>query len=304
MLTSGPGGDAYGGYVYASTTSPSRAPSNLTAQAVSPYEIQLAWQDNSTDEQRFDLYRQEEDGPFSVVASPAANSTSYADTSLQPGTRYTYYLWAVNAGGPSSNSNEAEATTQAGDYLVPAAPTGLGLVPTANSMSLKWQDNSDGDDREDGFMVERDSGSGFTVLTTLPRDATSYNDTGLEENRQYRYRVQAFNATGVSPYSNVAVGTTIQNGLPAPSNLTVVTVSSTQLRLNWSDSSANETGFRIFRWSDAAPTYQPVGEVGPNVQEFLDSALSPNTRYIYYVVAVRGSVVSSGSNKATGRTAP
>ena len=46
------------------------------------------------------------------------------------------------------------------------------------------------------------------VIATLGPDAESFADTTVKPNRSYAYRVAAFNAVGVSPYSNTAAATT------------------------------------------------------------------------------------------------
>ena len=99
---------------------PPAAPSGLTATAVSSTQIDLAWNDNSTDEGDFDLERRVVGGSFSRIARPAANSTSYQDAGLDPSTTYTYRIRAVSDGGTSAFSNNASATTF--DETPPGAP--------------------------------------------------------------------------------------------------------------------------------------------------------------------------------------
>jgi len=71
----------------------------------------------------------------------------------------------------------------------------------AGQLSLSWIDNSTS---EDGFNIERRLGSGtaFTQIATVGANVTSYIDNGLLNATTYCYRVQAFNAAGVSAYSN------------------------------------------------------------------------------------------------------
>jgi hypothetical protein len=100
-------------------------------------------------------------------------------------------------------------TTQPPAVVVPAAPTGL--IATAMSstiISLSWTDNSD---NETGFKIERSSTSastGFTPIATTNENVTIYNDSGLNFNKPYWYRVKAYNSAGDSTYSNVATATT------------------------------------------------------------------------------------------------
>jgi titin len=60
-----------------------------------------------------------------------------------------------------------------------------------------------------GFYVERSSnGSPWVRVATLGANATTYVSGGLGASTTYQHRVQAFNAVGVSPYSNTASATT------------------------------------------------------------------------------------------------
>ena len=83
------------------------APGNLTATAISSSQIDLAWDDNSTDEDSFTIER---DNLFLATVSP--NVTSYSDTALPPSTEFSYRIAAVNTNGSSAYSNTASATTQ------------------------------------------------------------------------------------------------------------------------------------------------------------------------------------------------
>jgi hypothetical protein len=87
------------------------APSNLVATAVSSTQINLAWTDNATNEQWFNLERKQGTGGYAAIASPFQDATSYPNTNLTSGTTYTYRIKAHNASGDSTYSNEASATT-------------------------------------------------------------------------------------------------------------------------------------------------------------------------------------------------
>jgi uncharacterized lipoprotein YddW (UPF0748 family) len=119
---------------------PPAAPSGLTATAVSSSQINLAWTDKSSNETNFVVARATASaGPFTDVATLAANTTSYSDTGLAPATTYYYVVRATNAGGASANSNQASATTAAPDIIVdnPAA-TFSGTWTLATSATDKY----------------------------------------------------------------------------------------------------------------------------------------------------------------------
>jgi hypothetical protein len=94
------------------------APSNLAATSVSREQINLAWTDNSGDEDGFKIYR---DGVY--IGQVGANVTAYQDSGRQCGTSYAYTVRATNAAGDSAASNTASATTY-------ACPAPVDLVPT------------------------------------------------------------------------------------------------------------------------------------------------------------------------------
>ncbi|MFB3903666.1 MAG: LamG-like jellyroll fold domain-containing protein [Acidobacteriota bacterium] len=96
-----------------SSAVPPAAPSGLTATAVSPSEIDLAWTDNSTNETGFEFDRALNSSFTSglVTNTTGANQTSYQSTGLSASTTYYYRVRATNAAGDSANSNTASATT-------------------------------------------------------------------------------------------------------------------------------------------------------------------------------------------------
>ena len=93
------------------------SPSNLIATAISLYQINLTWQDNSSNETEFKIERSGPSTGWQQIASVGANITSYADNSLIPCTTYYYRVAACNSANCSSPSNVANATTSVGTDL-------------------------------------------------------------------------------------------------------------------------------------------------------------------------------------------
>jgi serine protease len=88
-------------------------PSNLTALAISSTQINVTWNDNSSDETNFQIQRCQGAGctNFSALATVGANVTSYNNTGLTAGTSYRYRVRAIKSGAQSAYSNIAGATT-------------------------------------------------------------------------------------------------------------------------------------------------------------------------------------------------
>lgn len=74
-------------------------PSSLVAIPATN-SITLYWKDNSDKEDEFQIQRKTADGPYTRVAAVIkANTTSYTDNGLNANTEYTYRIRASNAVG-------------------------------------------------------------------------------------------------------------------------------------------------------------------------------------------------------------
>jgi hypothetical protein len=88
------------------------APSGLTATAVSQTQINLAWTDNSSNEDGFKIERSPNgNSSWSQIATVGPNITTYSNTGLNKNTRYHYRVRAYNVLGNSAYSNTANART-------------------------------------------------------------------------------------------------------------------------------------------------------------------------------------------------
>lgn len=192
-----------------------------------------------------------------------------------------------------------------------SAPSNLSSSSVSSSgINLSWTDNSD---NESGFRIERASDNGgsagaFSQIATVQTNMHSYSDTGLNSSTKYYYRVNSYNSSNNSAYSNIANATT--NPPPttipnSPSGLTANTVSSSGINLSWVDNSNNEEGFRVERAPDnggIAGTFSLLTTVATNINSYNDTGLSASTKY-YYRLRAYNSVGNSGySNEANATT--
>ena len=191
------------------------APTALTATTPSgtagETQIDLAWTDNSNNEDQFDIERctGADCTNFVQIVSLPENETTYSDTGLASSTTYNYRVRASNTVGESEYSNTSTATTKAGPPPPPLAPSGLAATAAGQTqINLAWTDNSN---NEDGFEIDRCQGAGcssFAQIATVGANVTTYSNTGLSNGTSYSYRVRANNASGDSPNSNTASATT------------------------------------------------------------------------------------------------
>ncbi len=140
---------------------------------------------------------------YQVVTGPAHGSLSGTAPNLtytsQPGyTGLDSFTFVANDG----SVNSATATVEL-NVTASAPPPPSNLTATAFSRSqinLSWVDNSN---NEQGFEVQRSTDNiTFVVDGMVNPGTTAYSSTGLAANRQYYFRVRAFNSSGYSAFSN------------------------------------------------------------------------------------------------------
>ncbi|MFN7826569.1 MAG: fibronectin type III domain-containing protein, partial [Acidobacteriota bacterium] len=275
------------------------APSELTATAISGFQINLSWTDNSGTENGFRILRKASlSAPYVQLAEVLADVKAYQDTGLTPNTRYYYQVVAFNDVGVSTASNEASATTP----VTPNAPGSLvATTISSTQINLSWSDNST---NETGFKIQRKTGTtGIWVeIGTVAANVRAFQNTGLTPGQTYVYRVLSFTSTSDSAPSNEASATT-PVGVPiAPGNLQAITISFSQINLSWSDNSGNETGFIIRRKAGSAGTYADIATLASNVTSYQDTGLAASVTYYYVVVASNSNGNSAPSNEAFATT--
>jgi subtilisin family serine protease len=87
----------------------------------------------------------------------------------------------------------------------------------------------------------------------------------------------------------------------APSALTATALSGSQIRLNWSDNSSNETGFKIERSTNSS-SWSQIATVGANIKTYTATGLKKRATYYFRVRAYNDSGNSGYSNTASTRT--
>jgi titin len=286
----------YSAVATATTVGGPSAPTGLAASAASNSSIQLAWTDNATTETSYRVERSTDGVSFLPVATLGANMTSYLNQGLAAGTTYYFRVRAHDGTTYSAYSNTASAAT----LPPPAAPSNaVATALGATSIRVTWTDNSAS---ETWFRVERsaDGVGGWLSLATLAANTTTYTNANLSPSTTYHYRVVAVEGSAVSAASNVASATTFAPPA-APTNLAATPLTSTSIRLTWSDNATTENGFRVERSLDGT-TWSQVGLVGANATTWTNVGLASGTTYFYRVRAYEGLVNGPYSGVASATT--
>lgn len=105
--------------------------------------------------------------------------------------------------------------------------------------------------------------------------------------------------TGVR-YGELATPAAPDQLATAPTATGIDVVSSTSLKIKWTDNANNELKYRIFRKKVGDADFTRVGVTGYNQTEYLDENLDPKTKYIYQVKAWNDAgYAASGNVEAT-----
>ncbi len=165
------------------------------------------------------------------VASPASGAAPLAVTfdatiSSDPDGPIASYDWGFGDGGTATGMTAAHTYAAAGSYNAvltvrdnlnatgtktviivvapgatpPAAPSNLSGSVSGSNVTLRWTDNAS---NESGFHVERAARTKnlqFSRMATLSANLVTW--TASQPSGQWVYRVQAYNVTGTSSYTN------------------------------------------------------------------------------------------------------
>jgi len=178
--------------------------------------------------------------------------------------------------------------------------------------TVTW--NASGTIAKVSIYYSPDAGTSWSLVDTVNGNPGSYQWTvptpsGWYNQAQLKLEVCRSFWEGTPPmlvlkyYYNTSNGFRVVNPyyLSPPQNLTATALSSSSIRLNWTDNSSNETGFGIFR-IDSGGVMTEIGQVGANATTYNVTGLTPGTGYSFAVYAFNDHYTSSQSNIASATT--
>jgi len=275
-----------------------KAPTLITAHAISDIRIDLTWQNNEEHTEEFVIQRKTDDTQYERIASINKEMLFFSDTTCELGTEYTYTILSKVEDNLSNMSNSFVCFTSF------PAPTEMIVTPRSeDSTHISWIDNSA---FEKGYRVERDSGIGFEHVVDLGSDATEYMDCGLEYGIDYLYRVAGFTSSNLS---NWTISNATKTQLSSPSDLLTAAISETQIVLNWTDNCGDELGYRIEReyWDEPSEYHSGFTEIAnldADVTHYLDTNVFYNVKFIYRVAGYAEDDVSDWATSNPTLTFP
>ncbi len=205
-------------------------PAMLHASESSPGHIEIAWADTSNNETGFSIALSTDNQNFREIAIVEAGVTSYQYNSALQNTTYYFRVLAVNGAARSETSSVSLVTT-------PAAPTWISLSKPSwarDPVHLLWESTAS----LTGMLLQKRVPGDDWQSIYLGGIQVNYNDSDTVEGTVYEYRLQATNAGGDSPFSEIR---SAFEPLNEPSGL----MYDDHGNVYWLDESEHETGFVI-----------------------------------------------------------
>jgi hypothetical protein len=230
-----------------------------------------------------------------------------------PGRRYVYVVTATDAQGRISAPSERLAVP----YLVaPRPPRALRATPGDRRITLSWDPPAELLDGTPvagplAYVVLRGVGSeGALEMVTPAVQDTTYVDTGLDNDVEYRYVLRAVRAdprvSAAGPPSAPVTASPADTTPPRPPSNLVVVPSPGALRLAWTASPDDEVALYAVYRAPGAGGFIRVGTALAGTTTFIDRDVRAGTVYRYAVTAIdraRTPNESARSNEVTA-TAP
>jgi hypothetical protein len=226
-------------------------------------EIVVTWEDHSDNELGFKVLRGGEEVGFAPV-----NATSFTDLTapLRVLHEYEIVMSAACGDAPPSNADQGFAETAPAEPGSCTASDGLCRI-----VLVEWQDRSF---NESGFRVLRDG----VILASLPPNRSSYTDATAPVDVPGTYQVVAWNACD-EVASNEDIGTAGDDPPLPPATCTASSTLCPHIRVCWTDSSRDESGFLVFRDGTLLAT------LGAGQTCYNDTSAVIEIPYTYWVVA-------------------
>jgi len=282
------------------------APGNFSCSG-SDLEISLTWLNQIgsvnllyyNDLDHYELHRSEEGSGFTpspenLIASLITGY--YSDTDTEYDTTYHYKLYAVDIVGNKTLFPSYTSCTTSGspvDITPPAIPTGLSVIVSEGLAALTWTANTEEDfSYYNVYRAEVISGIEQSYVLLNDESAiftNSYNDTSINDNVVYRFKVSSVDDSGNESNKSSYVEAVYYDVTPpeVPTGLTASTTLDRRVDLSWSpieNSAGDFSHYIIYRGSSPTSTTQLFTNV--TTITFTDNTTTNNTAYYYQISSV------------------
>ncbi|CAG7654996.1 OmpL47-type beta-barrel domain-containing protein [Paenibacillus allorhizosphaerae] len=259
---------------------PAASPSGLTGQLADGPAVSLRWEPVSGAE-AYLVYRSTSMDPY-FKAVGSTGTTSYTDDAAVMGVTYRYKVAAVNAGGESPQSQQAEVLAYDPSKPRPPAPAGLQVTATKSmSVALAWTPV----EGAVSYGIYRASSPDGAYQKIASVSKAAYTDKTVNPSTAYAYKVTATAIGGESAASGVVSTTTKPPvAMPqAPAGLTAGEVTSAAFAMQWNPVDQAER-YHIYRKGSGDNDFVRIAST--SLARYVDDSITADrTSYSYKVTA-------------------
>ncbi len=249
--------------------------------------VTIQWE-QAENAKSYRIYRKEQGGSFTGLASVDENTTTYVDTTAEAGKTYGYTVkgfWEKDARGiatdypsnltiklPIDSLETPQVSTKSVNYC---------------TVDISWKKIDDAE-KYVIYRKEAKAGTSFKSLETVSDSSLKYRDGTAKMGISYYYTVKAYAGNTASDYVKNVKGMAVPSAPKLSEIEHFINLSTYKggLRIKWTGSKASShqfvDGYRIFR-KTAGGSWKTIGTVGKNVRSFDDSTGKNGTTYYYTV---------------------
>ncbi len=185
-----------------------------------------------------------------------------------------------------------------GNTIPPAAPTELTATPAIGTITLDWNNNTEGDLY--GYDIYRSTTPGGQTarLNLVRSNVSSYTDTNVAGTRTYYYVVTAVDTNFNSSADSIEVSATVPADSIAPSAPAGLTAVGGDLivSLDWNNNTEPDiNGFNVYRSFTSGGPYIKQNTSLIISSDFNDANVTNGTIY-YYVVTAEDTSLNESAN--------
>lgn len=262
------------------TEPPDDIPADLKAE-MNGEDVSLNWSAVSQAEQYLIYRASSKDPSFRAIAT--TEQPAYQDDTVELGVTYQYKISAINAGGESEHSDQAEIFFYDPNQPKPATPSGVTITETKSiTVMLEWQEV----ENAISYSIYRSTDPNGEFTKVANSTTPSYMDKPVEASTTYYYKISTASTGGESALSEV-VSTTTEEAIEipkVPTGLTAGEITTSAFEINWEDVAEAES-YNVYRKTNEDGDYRQIASTDESA--YIDESVSiSDTGYSYKITAV------------------
>ncbi|KGL82815.1 Receptor-type tyrosine-protein phosphatase eta, partial [Tinamus guttatus] len=260
---------------------------NLTAQNIGPHQVSLRWTANSSVSY---TYRIEIESNGTTIRNETSNVTEAEIMDLEPGTLYSFTVFAVAADAQTEGEGVSIALYTRPSPILDLKVEYIGV----QIVNLSWRVN---DSASTSYMYRIEIESDGTTIRNETSNVPEAEITDLEPGTLYNFMVFAVAADAQTEGEGVSIG---DSTVPAPVPLFQCepVAKESNLTLKWKCPIGNNSGFNIKVFKDSWETTQEIPRcTGENLETFKIGPFNYFTTYNVNITTLSNTKESSAVHR-------